>query len=356
MNVAIIAPPWLPVPPPTYGGTELVLDGLCRGLAAAGHDVLLCTTGDSTCPVTRSWTYPRSVGVHLMNPAAEVRHVLAAYDAALEWGADIVHDHTLVGPLYASQHPELPVVTTIHGPFDADLTPLYRRIAGEVGVIAISHHQASTAAGIPLAGVVHHGVDLARYPYGTGDGGYALFLGRMEPGKGVHTAAEVARRAGVPLRIAAKMREASEVDYFESAVQPLLGDGIEYLGEIGGAAKLQLLAEASCLLNPIAWPEPFGMVMIEALACGTPVVTTACGAAPEIVDEGITGFVRDDEASLVEALRQAGGLDRAACRDAVAARFSTQRMAAAHVELYERAVDGHRARSAGAMHPVPGGV
>ena len=143
MRVAIIAPPWVPVPPPAYGGTEAVLDTLAGGLVAAGHDVLLYATGDSACPVPTVWTYEHAVGVGISGAATELRHVIDAYDAIRN--ADIVHDHTLIGPVYAERFPDLPVVTTNHGPFDPDLTALYRAVGRRVPVIAISHHQASTA-------------------------------------------------------------------------------------------------------------------------------------------------------------------------------------------------------------------
>jgi glycosyltransferase involved in cell wall biosynthesis len=158
----------------------------------------------------------------------------------------------------------------------------------------------------------------------------------MCPEKGVAGAARIARAAGIPLRIAAKMREPRELDYFHREVQPLLGGDLEYVGEVGGDDKLELLGDALCLLNPIAWPEPFGMVMIEALACGTPVVTTPCGAAPEIVDDGVTGFVRGDEPSLARALGEVAHLDRDRCRRAVKERFSAARLAADHLDVYRR--------------------
>ena len=338
MRVAVIAPPWVPVPPPAYGGTERVLDDLCRFLAADGHDVLLYATGDSTCPVERAWTFETARGTDRVSPAAELRHVVDAYDTARRWGADVVHDHTVTGPFYAERHPDLVVVATNHGLFDGDLAPLYRRLAGRVAIIAISHHQAATARGIATTAVIHHGVDVDAFPVGVGRDGHVLFLGRMSPNKGVHTAVHVARAAGLPLRIAAKMRESVEHEYFSQCVKPLLGGAVEYLGEIGGDAKLALLANALCLLNPIAWPEPFGMVMIEALACGTPVIATPCGAAPEIVDDGVTGFLRSDTDSLVAAMSHVAGLDRGACRAAVEARFSAKRMAAEHVEVYTAAV------------------
>ena len=338
MKIAVIAPPWLPVPPPGYGGTELVLDGLCRGLAEAGHDVLLCTTGDSTCPVDRFWTHDTALGTEAACPAAELAHVIDAYAAAVTWGAEIIHDHTISGLAWGSMS-GVPVVTTNHSPFGGDLAKIYRHTARHVPIIAISHHQASTAGEIPVAAVIHHGIDLDRYAPGAGDGGHACFLGRMSPDKGVHTAIEIARRAGVPLRIAAKMREPAERSYFDAHVRPLIGGDVEYLGELGAPDKEALLRWAMCLLNPIAWPEPFGMVMIEALAHGTPVVVTPCGAAPEIVDDGITGYVRSGIDELVAAVGRAGTLDRSACRAAVVDRFSIQRMAADHARFYATQVE-----------------
>ena len=335
MRIAIIAPPWVPVPPPSYGGTEAVLDNLARGLQAAGHTVVLFATGDSDCAVPTRWTRRTAAGTGATGAAAELCHVIHAYQEVVEWGADVVHDHTVVGPVYAQQF-GLPVVTTNHGPFDGDLADLYREVGSTVPVIAISEHHASTAAtaGIPVAAVIHHGVDVETFPFGAGDGGYALFLGRMAPEKGVHIAARVARRAGVPLRIAAKMREPAEEAYFESSVAPLLGGGVEYLGEVGGAEKLSLLAGAMCLLNPIAWSEPFGMVMIEALACGTPVVARPVGSVPELITDGITGFVARNEERLSDAITRVAQIERARCRREVVTRFSSERMVAEHLGLY----------------------
>ncbi len=337
MRIAVIAPPWVPVPPPAYGGTEAVLDNLARGLQAAGHDVLLYASGDSTCDVPRRWVRDTAAGTVGTGVATELHHVVNAYDAIREWGADIVHDHTLVGPVYAQRF-DVPLVTTNHGPFEREFGDLYRAIAGRVPVIAISHHHASTAGDIAVAGVIHHGLDVDAFPLGDGDGGYALFLGRMSPDKGVDVAVRVARQAGVSLRIAAKMREPAEVAFFEQQIAPMLGDGVAYVGEVGGRDKLDLLAGARCLINPIAWPEPFGMVMIEALAVGTPVVATPKGSAPEIVTDEVTGFIGAYEDELAAAVACASELDRSACRKDAAARFSTERMVADHLDLFAKIV------------------
>jgi len=336
LRIAIIAPPWLPVPPPAYGGTENVLDALARGLDAAGHEVMLCTVGDSTCPVARSSVFEHAIGVGAGNGVDEIRHVISSYDSIR--GFDVVHDHTLIGPLYSAALPSLPVVTTNHGPFNAELIDLYRAISGRVPIIAISHHQASTAGDVPIAAVIHHGVNVADFPVGAGGGGYAVFLGRMHPTKAPHLAAQIAREAGVPLVIAAKMREPQERAYFEEMVRPLLGADVTYVGEVDRQEKVELLGGAACLLNPIIWPEPFGMVMIEALACGTPVVSSDYGAAPEIVEDGVVGFVAHGRDALVEALGRVHEIDRAACRSRVEEHFSVERMVAKHVAVYEMAV------------------
>jgi glycosyltransferase involved in cell wall biosynthesis len=206
-------------------------------------------------------------------------------------------------------------------------------------VIAISADHASTPGDVPIAATIHHGVRVDDHPFGSGRGGYAVFLGRMHPDKGVDTACHVARNAGMPLRIAAKMREPAEKAWFASTVKPLLSDEITYVGELGAADKLALLADAVCLLNPIAWSEPFGMVMIESLACGTPVVVTPCGAAAEIVDDGVTGFVRATIAGLTAAAQRSSSLDRRACRAAAAQRFSADRFVADHVACYARTIE-----------------
>ena len=339
MRIALIAPPWLPVPPPAYGGTEVVVDTLARGLKEAGHDVLLATTGDSTCPVRRTWVYERSRPDDLGNVVVELRHLVHAYEETA--GVDIVHDHTVAGPLLAHRAGGSPVVTTNHGPFTDDAKALYRSTARRVPLIAISHHQASVAGDLPVARVIHHGVDTTRFPVGDGDGGYVLFLGRMSPTKGVDTAIAVARLAQVPIVIAAKLRQKAEHEYFNTQIKPRLGFDVHFVGEVGGAEKLRLIGQAWAVLNPICWDEPFGMCMIEALACGTPIVATPRGAVPEIVDDGVTGFLRSSTRDLADALAAVGALDRRACRAAVEARFSMQRMVHDHLDFYLDALSGH---------------
>jgi glycosyltransferase involved in cell wall biosynthesis len=346
MRIGILAPPWVPIPPPRYGGTEGVIDLLARGLQAAGHEVFLWTTGESTCPVPRGHVLP-TVNTHMGLAATELHHVLRGYDALRRWGADIIHDHSLTGPVYSLSLPGPPVVTTIHGCFDEGALELYRAVGCRVPVIAISQDQASRGHDVKIAAVIHHGIDVDAFPFGKGcgdeHGPYMAFLGRMAPQKGAHLAAEATRAAGWRLVIAAKMREPAERDYFEEEVEPLLGDSVTFLGEVDKAARVRLLQGATALLNPIRWPEQFGLVMVEAMACGTPVLSFPEGSAPEIVGDGVTGFLCNDVADLAKRMADVGDLDRTACRASVAERFSVARMVDAHVALYQRIV-GERAR------------
>jgi len=334
MKIGFVAPPWLPVPPVGYGGTESVIDRLARGVQARGHEVCLVTTGDSTCPVPTVGVYPRPPSVPIGDAVSELHHLVNGYAAIAD--CDVVHDHTVFGPVYAAgHHPGIPLATTNHGPFTPALRDIFRASARCAAVIAISRAQAASAGDVPIARVIHHGLDVDTVPVGAGDGGYLAYLGRMAPEKGAREAALIARRAGIPLLMAAKMNEPAELEYFTAEVEPLLGGDIEYVGEVGGRAKTDLLGGAVALLNPISWPEPFGLVMIEALACGTPVVTHPLGAAPEIVDDGVTGYLPTTAAEVPAALERATTLDRRACRRAAEDRFSTERMVDEHLELFE---------------------
>jgi glycosyltransferase involved in cell wall biosynthesis len=329
----------VPVPPPAYGGLEAVVDRLARGLLDAGHDVLLAAPANSACPVPqveRMGEVPPEAAI-TGDTVTEMAHAAKAYDAMRT--VDVVHDHTIGGPLYRHRPTGVPVVTTNHGPFEPRTTCLFRHMQRDTAIVAISHHQASTADGVEIRRVIHHGMDVRGVRVGSGGGGYAAFLGRMCADKGPREAISVARAAGIPLKIAAKMREQAEHDYFEAEVEPLLGGDVEYVGEVDEAGKYELLGSAIAMLNPIQWPEPFGLVMIESLACGTPVVATSSGSVPEIIDDGRTGFVRDSAEDLAKCLLAAADLDRAACRQVAEARFSTARMVANHVDLYGQLVD-----------------
>lgn len=333
MDIAIIAPPWLPVPPPAYGGTEAVLDQLARGLKAAGHEVLLVCHPQSECPVRRASVVPAEDTVRMGRASIELEHAIGAYELVKD--SDIVHDHTLAGPIYSARFPNLPVVTTNHGPFSRTMNAVYGAAVPRVALVAISNsHAASTH--LPVDAVVYHGVNVDDFPFGAGDGGYVALLGRMAADKGVHRAIAVARSAGMRLKIAAKMREPHERAYFDEFVRPHLGDDVIYLGEVDAVGKRELLASAAALLNPISWNEPFGMAMLESLACGTPVVGCPQGAAPEIVEHGVTGFLGDTDVELVAGLLSLDRIDRNVCREHARKRFSVEQMVEGYVRVFER--------------------
>ena len=336
MRIGLLAPPWTPIPPPLYGGIELVVDQLARGFTEAGHDVTLFTTGDSTCPVKKLFILPEADGFRIGTAVPEMRHAIHGYKALAD--QDIIHDHTVFGPFYSDRFPDMPVATTIHGPLNDELSDLYSDLSPRIAIIAISHAQLAPLPSLKVARVIHHGLDARQFPFGEGagdrDGRYVLFLGRMASAKGAHRAIAIARKAGMRILLAAKMREDPEKQYFHEKVEPLLGNDAIYLGEVEHEKKLELLANATALLFPIRWNEPFGMIMLEAMACGTPVLAFPEGSTPEVVDHGVTGFLCQDEDEMVAALQKVNTIDRKQCRAAVEGYFSTRRMVEEHLELY----------------------
>jgi glycosyltransferase involved in cell wall biosynthesis len=346
LRIGLLAPPWVPVPPPAYGGTESVIDRLARGLQDAGHEVRLWTTGDATCPVPRASVFDVSCRDSMGNVVFELRHAIEGYEWFDDQRCDVVHDHSLIGPLLP--HVSMPVITTNHGPFEnPELATIYRHTPAAIPIIAISRSQAAMArwSGIHVSHVIHHGIDVDEIPEGDGGGDdrgpYLLFLGRMSPTKGVSDAIDTAVATDSRLLIASKVSDPEELRYFEDEIAPRCVDGIEYVGEVGGTDKYRLLGRAAALLNPIRWPEPFGLVMIEALATGTPVITTPHGAAPEIVEHGHNGLVCADGAALVDAVRTVGQIDRHHCRRDVARRFSTTLMVRRHLDAYRQLLASH---------------
>lgn len=346
MRVGLIAPPFVPVPPGAYGGTEAVVDNLAVELQRLGHEVRLFTVGESTCPVDRAHLFehpvePMGAGVE------EAAHVLAAYRELDD--VDIIHDHTVLGPLISGRAgiTRRPVVVTNHGPFTPVTKPLFAEAARNASLVAISHDHAARAGDLPITEVVHHGVDVETYSPGAERGDHLVFIGRMSPDKGVHTAVQVARLAGRPLHIVTKMRESAEHEYYRSMVRPLLGPDDPEPVELPLAERVSLLRTAYGLLNPIAWPEPFGLVMAESLASGTPVIAAPLGAAPEIVTPGRTGFLPTSVEEAVEAVDRLEEIDRNVCRVEALRRFSASRMAADYLRVYERVLEGGAAERDG---------
>lgn len=337
MRIGLVSGPWIPVPPATYGGTERVVDTLARGFTAAGHEVLLAAPSESTCPVPLVPGMRPADYEGLGTSISELSHLTRAYEGMQD--VDIIHDHTLAGPLYLHRPAGTPLVTTVHGPLLVQAADIYRAIARNASVVAISRDQASHAPDVPITKVIHHGMDLSEVPVGTGRGGYLCFVGRSCPDKGLLEAITVARQAGIHLKIAVKMREPDELRYFRDVIEPMLGPNEDFVGEADNATKYRLMGEALAFLNPIQWSEPFGLVMIEALATGTPVIGTAVGSASEIVQHGRTGFL-GKTADLAGFVAEAAALDRAACRRHVEERFSAERMVAEHLQLYTTLLEG----------------
>lgn len=344
LRIGLISPPWVPVPPVTYGGTELVVDTMARGFAEAGHEVLLVATADSTCPV-------RTISVFDLPPrpmnttAEELRHVQGAYDE-LEGEVDVIHDHTLAGPVWAiAAGVRTPVVTTAHGRITDRTRGIYAMVGRSVRLTAISYRQQELAGELPFHDVIHHGIDPERFHPGAGDGGYLMFVGRMSFEKGVREAVLIARGAGLPIIVVSKMREDAEIDYFEDQVRPVADDSVTFLGEICPQERDRYLRRAIALVNPIAWEEPFGLTMIESLALGTPAIVTRRGAAPEIIADGVTGFIIDGVDDGVAAVGRIGEINREACRAAVEGYFSADRMVGQYVELYRHVLARSSARA-----------
>lgn len=332
VQIALVSTPFVAVPPRGYGGTELVVHELARGLVAAGHQVTLFATGDSHGPDVR-YVYPHAVWPP--DPQAELRHCAAAARAIAREPFDVVHAHApALLPLASALG--APLVYTLHHARDERLTAAYVAHP-EVDFVAISGRQAQLHPELACQ-IVHHGLDPARYPAGRGERDDAVFLGRLVPCKAPDVAVAAARRAGIPIRLAGAVHAGDATPAWQAALGAALArPGVLHLGTVAGDRKLELLAGARALLMPLRWEEPFGLVMIEAMLCGTPVLAFPRGAAPEVVEEGVTGFLVDGEEEMAAVLAGLGRFDREACRRRAQARFSARRMVRDYEQLYRRA-------------------
>lgn len=350
MRVALLSTCAVAVPPRGYGGTELVVAELARALDALGHEVTVFATGDSRPAGELRYRFERPVWPP--NELAELRHAAFAFghvtaEAAAGRPYEIVHVHQAPSIAFAGLV-DAPFVLTLHHHRDESLLDHYldyRDLAG-VTFVAISARQAALVPELEVPHVVHHGIDPSHHALGRGDGGYCAFLGRYASEKGPHLAVEAALAAEVPIRLGGRPHWPDR-DYAERHVFPRLaaaGERARDLGELGPAAKLELLQGARALLFPIAWEEPFGLVMIEAMLVGTPVIALRAGSVPEIVEEGITGFVVSDVAAMAARLRALAGFDRARCRARALERWTATRMARDYLSVYECARRRARAR------------
>ena len=337
MRIAQVAPLWESVPPKLYGGTERIVSYVTEELVAMGHDVTLFASGDSETAARLEAISPQALRLKtgLFNRDAYLmmlheRGLGSAHDF------DIIHSHLdFTGFPLARRNP-VPVVTTLHGRLDLpELEPVYREFS-EMPLVSISDAQRRPLPWANWAGTIYHGLPRNMYSFQEGSKGYLAFLGRIAPEKRPDQAIEIAKRAGIPLRIAAKVDPSDRV-YFEAEVEPLLNHPlIEFVGEISDAEKNEFIGNAMALVCPYDWPEPFGLVLIEAFACGTPVVAYRRGSIPEIIDHGVTGYICDTLDEMVDAVGQVPLIDRKQCRAAFDERFTADRMARDYVALYER--------------------
>ena len=336
MRIAQVAPLQVAVPPRTYGGTERCVANVTEALVRLGHDVTLFATGDSRTSACLVPMLPEALN---FSPDAEITaHHLAmlaeVYRRADDF--DVIHSHLDYLTLPFVQTTQTPTVITLHGRLDR---PDYKRIFQtyqQANYVSISESQRSDIPDLNWVATVHHSLDVEDFTYYPDSGEYLAFVGRMSPEKRPDRAIEIAIRAGIPLKIAAKI-DPSERPYFESVIAPMLDHPlIEWLGALDEQAKRELMGNAMALLMPIDWPEPFGIVFIEALACGTPVITCPLGSVPELLVDGLTGYIRSTVDELVEAVRLIPAISRAECRAYARRRFDIQRMAVEYLNVYSR--------------------
>jgi glycosyltransferase involved in cell wall biosynthesis len=339
VKIAQVAPLYESVPPRAYGGTERVVSYLTEALVEMGHDVTLFASGDSVTMANLVAVVPMGLRLDRRKPDPLVWHTIMM-DMVLKEasGFDIIHFHTDVLQLSLVGQCKTPCVSTPHGRLDLpDLKPLFQRF-GNHPMTSISNSQRGPAPWANWRGTVYHGLPLGLYSLHLQPQDYFAFVGRISPEKRCDRAIEIAKACGIPLRIAAKVDRADQA-YFESTIEPLLDDPlVEFVGEIGDHEKDDFIGNARALLMPIDWPEPFGLVMIEAMACGTPVIAYRHGSVPEIVDDGVTGFVVENQGEAIAAARNIERIDRRGCRQVFEQRFAAPVMARRYLDVYRELV------------------
>ena len=340
MRIAQVAPLQVAVPPKGYGGTERVIAELTDALAQRGHEVTLFASGDSQTRARLEPFVPTALGFSPATDPVETHLALLTevYRRARAGEFDLIHSHLEHMTLPFVRGTTTPTVLTFHSRLDRPGLVRLLRVYPDAHLVSISNSQREPVPDAGWVATVYHGVDVQRFPFSAQPGDYLVFVGRIAPEKRPDRAIRIATQAGVRLKIAAKI-DPKDRAYFKDVVAPLLHNPlIEFLGPVNERRKRALMRGARALLLPIDWPEPFGMVFIEALACGTPVLTCPSGAAPEVVEDGVTGFIRASDDDLADAVRELPRLDRATCRRQAEERFDTARMADDYTQVYERLV------------------
>jgi glycosyltransferase involved in cell wall biosynthesis len=339
LRIAQVAPLYESVPPQLYGGTERVVSWLTEELVAMGHDVTLFASGDSLTGARLVMGCPEALRLNSRCVDQLAHHINLIEKVVQEKESfDLIHFHIDYLHFPLSRHEALTQVTTLHGRLDIpDLVPIYRQFP-EMPVVSISEAQRAPLPWLNWRGTVHHGLPEDSLEPRPGEGQYLAFLGRISPEKGVDRAIEIAKRSGMPLKIAAKIDRADR-EYFETHIRPLIDTSlVEFVGEISDREKSEFLGDAIALVFPIAWEEPFGIVMIEAMACGLPVVAYRRGSVPEVIDDGVNGFLVQNVEEAIFALKNIASIDREVCRRQFEERFTAKRMACDYLAIYERMV------------------
>lgn len=335
MKIAQIAPIAERVPPKKYGGTERIVSALTEELLKRGHEVTLFASGDSITHAKLESVFPRGLReAHFKDIYGTNNWTLLNMGLAYELqdDFDIIHDHLAPISVPTANIATTPVVMTMHGPFTADNRRIFQTLRNPY-IVTISQSQAYPVPSMNHAGTVHHGLPMQDYPFGEEPEGYLLIVGRICMEKGTHLAIEVAVQLDRPLIIAAKL-ESTDRAYFREYVEPRLSDRIRWVGEVDEEERNRLMSKADCLLHPVTWREPFGLVIIEAMACGCPVVGFNRGAVPELIETGKTGFVVEDIEGMIDAVQSIDSISRAACREHALKNFSVERMASEYEEIY----------------------
>jgi glycosyltransferase involved in cell wall biosynthesis len=342
LRIAMVAPPWYALPPRGYGGIESVVTDLVNKLAERGHHITLIGSGTNGTRAQKFipvFDVPPSERIGAAIP--EVIHAAAVAEILADLDVDLVHDHSTAGPLLARGRPE-PTIVTMHNSAVGDNGDYFAQLGDSVDVVAISNSQRRQNSRLNWVGRVYNAIDVGAFPFRADKDDYILWLGRFSPDKGPHLAIDAARAAGLRIILAGKRTELSEQEFFDAEIAPRLGPDAEYVGEADSATKKDLLARARALAFPLLWDEPFGMVMIEAMACGTPVVALPRGSVPEVVRHGVSGLVVRDLEDFPAALRAVDSLDPVDCRTHVEQRFNLSLMAEGYERIYRMLVSGSR--------------
>lgn len=342
MRIAQVAPLFESVPPKCYGGTERIVSYLTEDLVRRGHDVTLFASGDSRTQAHLRTSCAQSLRQDHSCKDQLSHHILMLEQVAREASSfDVIHYHIDYIHFPTTRRIPQKHVTTLHGRLDVpDLVPLYQEYR-EIPLVSISEAQRLPLWWANWQATVYHGIPPSLYRFCERAGSYLAFLGRISPEKGIECAVEIARRTGIPLKIAAKIGAGEDQEYFDQVIRPLLRDpGVDFLGEISQKDKGSFLGKALALLFPIDWPEPFGLVMIEALACGTPVIAYPRGSVPEILEEGVTAHMGHSLGDMVRAVERIGEIDRKRCREVFERRFTDDRMGGNYEAVYRKVLEG----------------